>query len=97
LENSKNYLTYSDSIFIYIYYNSLALENNSNTTFLYPVLFSIDDLKILVVSYPYFQKIEGDEIIGSFTKNEGLYWVRDTGSSPEKILDTSMFDSEWKQ
>ena len=65
-----------------------------NTTFLYPVLFSIDDSKILVVSHPYFQKIEGDEIVGSFTKNEGLYWVRDTGSSPEKILDITMFDSE---
>ena len=65
-----------------------------NTTFLYPVLFSIDDSKILVVSHPYFQKIEGDEIISSFTKNYGLYWVRDTGSSPEKILDITMFDSE---
>ena len=65
-----------------------------NTTFLYPVLFSIDDSKILVVSHPYFQKIEGDEIIDSFTKNEGLYWIRDTGSSPEKILDITMFDSE---
>lgn len=63
-----------------------------STTFLYPVLFTPDDTKILATSHPYFPKLEGDEIIDFYTIDESLN-VLDIGSgSVEEILNISQFE-----
>ena len=67
-------------------------QSNEGDIFLYPVLFSPDDIKIIAVSHPYFPKIEQGKIIDYYTKNESLGVIDIESGKFKEVLNTSQFE-----
>jgi Tol biopolymer transport system component len=63
-----------------------------STTFLDPVLFSGDDSRLFNIFHTFYPKIEGETVLGYFTRNEKLVAVDISGGEAYEILDISQFE-----
>ncbi|MCJ7471989.1 MAG: hypothetical protein MUP02_04180 [Actinobacteria bacterium] len=72
---------------------NLDLEGQllENDVFLYPVLFSSDDTKIIAAAHPYYPKIEQGEVLDYYTLNESLNLIDIESGQLEEILNINQF------